>query len=328
MKNQKKHNKCYCKGENINCKCMIQECNNCEKCCDLIVKQFDNFMSKRYKRSNDGKEMTHTCMDSNVKGAWSISKEDYPEFIKLYTKFSRKITSAYVERSPYIAPYYFDIDFHTNKQNRYYDEEFVKETIKRINKIINKYFDIDCSSDVLTSYVFEKFEPTEAKEGDYKDGFHIMWPELILDVPSRYFIYDKFMENIEKDNYVSEKIPHTNELGDVFDKSVIEANGVLMYGCAKPGREPYILTKVYNGECKKILPIEQSDSDIDSEDNFELASENENNEIMEWGDIINVTAMRTYEDNTDSLIEPISDRIKEKIIEIYENKYSKKKENY
>jgi P4 family phage/plasmid primase-like protien len=325
MKNQKKLNKCYCKTENINCKCMIQECDNCEKCCELVVKEFDSFMSKRYKRSGDGKEMTHTCMDSNVKGAWCISKEDYPTFIKLYTKFSRKITSAYVERSPYIAPYYFDIDFHTNKQNRYYDEEFVKETIKRINRIINKHFDIDTSSDVLTSYVFEKFEPSEAKEGDYKDGFHIMWPELILDVPSRYFIYDKFMENIEKDNYVSEKIPHTNELGDVFDKSVIEANGVLMYGCAKPGREPYVLTKVYNGECKKILPIIHSDSDFEDDTDYESNSENESKEIMEWEDIINVTAMRTYEDNTDSLIEPISDRIKEKILEIYENKYSKKK---
>lgn len=322
MKNQKKLNKCNCKGENINCKCMIQECDNCEKCCDLIVKEFDSFMSKRYKRSNDGKEMTHTCMDTNVKGAWSISKEDYSTFIKLYTKFSRKITSAYVERSPYIAPYYFDIDFHTKKPNRYYDEEFVKETIKRINQIIEKYFDIDTSSDVLTSYVFEKFEPTEAKEGDYKDGFHIMWSELILDVPSRYFIYDKFMEILNKDNYVSEKIPHTNELSDIFDKSVIEANGVLMYGCAKPGREPYILTKVYNGKCKKILPIEHSESDIDTESE----SENENNkEIMDWDDIINVTAMRTYEDNSDALIQPITNKIKQKIMEIYEDKYSKKK---
>ena len=59
------------------------------------------------------------------------------------------------------------------------------------------------------------------KENDYKDGFHIMYPELVLDVPSRYFVYDKFMEILGKDNYVSDNIPHTNELGDIFDKSVI-----------------------------------------------------------------------------------------------------------
>ena len=92
------------------------------------------------------------------------------------------------------------------------------------------------------------------------------------------------MENIEKDNYATEKIPYTNELCDIFDKSIIEANGVF----DKPNRELYVLTKVFNSKCKKIL---KSDSECER--------------IM-------------------NLIEPITDRIKEKIVEIYENKYSKK----
>jgi len=335
MKNSSlKKKNCVCKGNNINCKCMIQECNKCEKCTDLIINEFESFMSRRYKRTNDGKEMTHTNMDVNTKGAWSVSREDYDTFLKLYTKFSRKVTTAYVERSPYIAPYYFDVDFHTNKPNRYYDEEFIKESIRRINQIIIKYFDVEKTSDVLTAYVFEKFEPTEAKDGDYKDGFHIMWPELVLDVPSRYFLYDKFMEFLDKDDYVSEKIPHTNELTDVFDKSVIEANGVLMYGCAKPGRDPYKLTKVYNYACKKILPIDDepkrkkhydSDSDSDSDVSIDSLESAESDELMDWADIINITAMRRYENDESALIEPISNKIYEKITEIYETKYSKKK---
>lgn len=319
--------KCDCKGNNINCKCNIQDCNKCEICTNLIVNEFESFMNKRYKCTGDGKEMTHTCMDTNKKGAWSISKEDYPTFLKLYAKFSKKRISAYVERSPYIAPYYFDIDFHTKKQNRYYDEEFIKETIRRINKIITKNFDIDIKSDVLTSYCFEKYEPTEAKEGDYKDGFHIMWPELILDVPSRYYIYDKFMEILEKDNYVDEKIPHTNELSDIFDKSVIEANGVLMYGCAKPNREPYTLTKVYNYNCTKILPVDNSDCESDDDCDDDSAYGDDTKSIMDWSDIIHLTAMRSHEDDESALIQPITDRIQQKITEIYESKYAKNKKN-
>lgn len=313
------NNSCNCKGDNNKCKCINIDCDKCKSCNILIIKEYDTFLSKHYKRSGDEKEITHTCM-GNVKGCWSIPKENYNEFIKLYTRFSRKNVEAYVERSPYIAPYYFDIDFHTEKPNRYYDEEFIKETIRRINNIVIKYFDVDKNSEVLTSYVFEKYEPTEGKENDYKDGFHIMWNELILDVPSRYFIYDKFMEILEKDNYVSEKIPHTNELKDIFDKSVIEANGVLMYGCAKAGREPYKLTKVYNPFIKKILSSDTVNSDDES-----MSSQIYNGEIMPWEDIINITAMRLYEDESSYLILPVTDRIKNSIQEIYESKYQKKK---
>jgi len=287
-------------------------------------------MDKHYKRTGDGKELTHTSM-GKVRGAWSIPKDDYNTFLKLYKRFGKKNVGAYVERSPNIAPFYFDIDFHTQRSNRYYDDEFVKETISRINNIVKSYFDVDETSDVFNAYVFEKYEPTEGKENDYKDGFHIMYPEMILDIPSRYFVYDKFMEILGKDNYVS-KIPHTNDLSEIFDKSVIEANGVLMYGCAKDGRDPYKLTRVYNHAIKKILP---EDIDSDSEDDSistksskSSASHKQNSrdydEIMDWNDLIDLTSMRLHEDEPSHLLKPITNKVQAKIQEIYENKYYKK----
>ena len=54
---------------------------------------------------------------------------------------------ALVERSPIIAPYYMDIDFHTHKKDRMYDTEFIIETIKRTNYIVKnnlKYESYNC----------------------------------------------------------------------------------------------------------------------------------------------------------------------------------------
>ncbi len=334
-----KGNKCKCEGDNKKCSCMNIECEQCESCNAITIKEFDSFLSKRWKRTGDGKELTHTSM-GNVRGAWAVAKEDYSEFLRLYKRWSRKNVEAYVERSPAIAPYYFDIDFHTTKSNRYYDEEFIKETIRRINNIVIKNFDVEENSTVLNSFVFEKFEPTEGKENDYKDGFHIMYPELVLDVPSRYFLYDKFMEILGKDNYVSEKIPHNNELSEIFDKSVIEANGVLMYGCAKAGRDPYRLTRAYNHSLKRILPEDDMSDDDDSDNNSDSDSDNEqeddnnnrNGELMDWDDIIDLTSMRLHEDEPTHLILPVTDKVKQKIQEVYESKYAKKtkqqKEDY
>jgi P4 family phage/plasmid primase-like protien len=251
-------------------------------------------MNKRYKRKDDGKELTHTSM-GNVKGAWSISKEDYPEFIRLYKQFSKKNIGAFVERSPKIAPFYFDVDFHTEKQVRYYKDNFIRTTIKKLVKIMSQFFQIPENDNTLHAYLFEKFEPSPHNDGGYKDGFHIMFPELILTVESRYYIYDKFMEELEKDNFVQkEKIPYTNELHEIFDKSVIYDNGVLMYGAAKDGREPYKLTKIYNEHCIQILPeinnteyyesdssssyrIPNHDSDTDSECDTVCNSDNSDN---------------------------------------------------
>ena len=317
--------KCLCVGNNRNCKCMYKECNKCRSCTILIQNEFDAFINARYKKSEDGKELTHTSMGL-AKGAWSISKEDYPTFQKLYKRFSRKHISALVERSPRIAPFYFDVDFHIKKNNRYYDDQFIKITIKLLNKIIGENFIIPENSNVLHSYLFEKSDPSEHNDGGYKDGFHIMYPELPLTTESRYYILDKFMECVKNDNYVTSKIPYTNELDEIFDKSVIIDNGVLMYGAAKDGREPYKLTKVYNENAKQILP-ELFDMGIDTDDLTSIDSRTTickyNGEIMEWDDIIDLTSMRQYENEEEKIIKPATKTIENNIIDNYKQNHDK-----
>ena len=279
--------KCICSGNCRYCGCMLEKCNKCKSCNNIIINEFDAFMnSHRYRK--DENELTHTSM-GNVTGSWSISKKDYPQFMKLYKQFGRKNISGYVERSPWYAPFYFDVDFHTKNKNRYYDDEFIKEIIKRLNRIIGEHFSISDESTALNSYLFEKFEPSTHNDGGYKDGFHIMYPELPISVPSRYYVYDKFMEELYRNNFVDDKIPYTNELHEIFDKSVIYNNGVLMYGAAKDGREPYKLTKVYNEKVKQILPDLYDDDQTNSSDIFDNIDE-----VMPWDDIITLTFMISY----------------------------------
>ena len=311
--------KCICKGNNKNCDCITENCITCKSCNNIIINEFEAFMNSH--RRKDGGEFTHTSM-GRVSGSWNITQDDYQLFMKLYKRFGRKNISAYVERSPWIAPFYFDVDFHIKKQNRYYDDEFIKEIISRLNKIIGEHFKIPDNSSALNAYLFEKFEPSKHDNGGYKDGFHIMYPELPLSVPSRYFIYDKFMEELHNNNFVDNKIPYTNELNEIFDISVIYANGVLMYGAAKDGREPYKLTKVYNEKVKQILPETYSDDDDNTitSDKFD-----ENEEVMPWDEICTLTFMRRYENDDDSLIKPATKMIDAKILDNYEKKYDKEK---
>jgi phage/plasmid-associated DNA primase len=313
--------KCICVGNNKNCDCIIEKCSTCKSCNNIIVTEFEAFMNSH--RRKDNGDFTHTSM-GKVSGSWNITPVDYPQFMKLYKRFSRKNISSYVERSPWIAPFYFDVDFHIKKQNRYYDDEFIEEIISRLNRIIGEHFVIPDNSSALNAYLFEKFEPSSHDDGGYKDGFHIMYPELPLSVPSRYFVYDKFMEELIKNNFVDEKIPYTNELDKIFDISVIYANGVLMYGAAKDGREPYKLTKVYNEKVKQILPDIYNDEDTLTSDLFD-----NDDQVMPWEDISTLTFMRRYENDEENLVKPATKMIDTKILDNFKKNHDsdKKKKN-
>lgn len=243
--------KCLCL-KNKTCECQDEYCG-CDSCLEVTANQYDNFMNKYKVYKDDTREITHTDMGYN-KGRWSIPKESYAEFIRLYKKLIKKSPLSMVERSPVIAPFFFDADFHIEEEERLYKKSHIKETIKRINNIVTKYYDIN--ENTLEAFVFEKPSSTKQPKKDiYKDGYHVMYPYLILDVKDRYFVYHKFLETIENKNFI-EDIPYLNEIKDIFDKSVIYDNGVLMYGSSKENREPYTISWIYTPDLDKIDPQE------------------------------------------------------------------------
>lgn len=317
MQEKLKSNNCNCDGNNKSCECVVKSCRTCISCNILIKNNFKKFMNNHKRNKDDDAQPTHTSIGGNgcFGGSWVISKKDYPEFSRHYKLMAKKklfndndTRYAMVERSPLIAPYYLDIDFHSDSADRIYDDDFIIETIKRVNYIVRKNFSIEDNPSILTAYVFEKDTPTEDKN-DYKDGFHIMYPELILDLPSRYYIYDKFMEALKVNNYIDDfNIKHNNTIEEIFDKSVIFNNGVLMYGSAKGGRTPYQLTQVYDNKFRKILPDYYDETDY-------------NGEIMDIDEIIDNTLMRLHEDEEDDIIKPLTESIEEKIIDNFQKNH-------
>jgi phage/plasmid-associated DNA primase len=233
---------------------------------DKDIINFVNFMKKHQIKKGDSETLlTHTAMGPihpklhPWKGNYSIIGPDYEKFIDLYQLAVGKMDMHIVERpSNPVVPVFIDIDFNFTKKLK--ERQYLDKHIEAIVEVYNDLFKecLNISDDELKAFVFEKPSPTfeEKKTGSrYKDGFHILYPEVPLDVKKRYYFFDKAKEQIiEKDIFGD--IDFTNTYEDILDMSVISSNGILMYGAQKPDREPYGLTKIYNHD----MTIEELDN--------------------------------------------------------------------
>lgn len=250
---------------------------------DTDVRNFVNFMKGHICKSGDGKNITHTLMGNlheslfPYKGRYNIEGVNYEKFLKLYQLVVPKMDMYVVERPKSVGPMVIDIDFKTHKKHseRQYLDKHPEAVIQIYNNLFKTYLDI--STDEIKAFVFEKPSPTyEEKHNQWKDGFHIFYPEIPLDEKKRFFFFDKAKDEIIKKDVFSE-VPFVNTYKEILDISVVKSNGILMYGSHKMDREPYGLTKVYN-----------FDLSIDSVDNYDD------------DDLVNYFSIRRYtnEDNT------------------------------
>lgn len=243
---------------------------------DDDIKNFVKFM-KNHIISKDDKTtiITHTLMGklhenyAPFKGKFKIDDIDNEEFMDLYGKAINKMNMHIVERPKKIGPMIIDIDFKTNYKHkeRQYLTEHIELIIKKYNKLFMQYLAIPKIN--VKAFVFEKPDPTyDEKKKEYKDGFHILYPDVPLSVEKRYFFFDKVKSEIIEENSFS-NIPFTNEYEDILDASVLNNNGILMYGSCKEGRKPYSLTRIYNNDMT-IDSIDNYDQDYEMIDYFSI----------------------------------------------------------
>jgi len=205
-------------------------------------------------RAKKDETITHTLMgplepDKNYgKGSFSIEGIDYEKFIKLYKRVVGKMDLYVVERPKIVGPMVIDIDFNTTKKDRQYLDKHIECIVSRMNKKIIEYFDVD--KEDIKAFVLEKEKPTyDEKKNICKDGFHIIYGLIPINVKMRYLLLEETRDEIIKENGFSD-IPFTNTYEKIFDPSVIISNGILMPGSHKEGRTPYELTKIYNWKMK------------------------------------------------------------------------------
>lgn len=199
-------------------------------------------------------ECTHTIMGNMFglyKSRYYINDKDNSVFLNLYKKVlvdcinSDDIKESplhIVERPKRVGPILVDLDFRQKSMERKYSLDNIKYIISKYNKVIKKY--INTSTRNIKAFVFEKSKPTYHEESNYKDGFHIIYPDILIDASLRYKILEEVQQIVTDENGLA-KINYINTDDEVFDKSIVLRNGWMLYGSRKPNNQEYKLTHIY-----------------------------------------------------------------------------------
>jgi hypothetical protein len=121
------------------------------------------------------------------------------------------------------------------------------------NKLIKEYLDVE--NEDIVAFLFEKKEPTKLDDELFKDGFHIMYPEIACSYKLQHIMRHKVVNYFEnnKKNKLFPNVKCENRLDDIIDKAVIKNSGLMMFGGRKsPKHYTYKVTGAYDYESKKL----------------------------------------------------------------------------
>lgn len=174
---------------------------------------------------------THTTM---WKYRCTHDIEDLDQLYLLYENCRVNGQDLYLSEKPTdFSPLLIDIDmefdeFHSERQ---YTKENLLDIIEHINDILEELYNIQ-EDEKLYAFIFEKSSPTDKGNGKFKDGFHIMYPNIALSNEIRLFIINTVQSNMDKEECF-EELKFLNPIDDVFDKCVVGRNNWLLYGSKK-----------------------------------------------------------------------------------------------
>jgi P4 family phage/plasmid primase-like protien len=223
-----------------------------------LSKEFDtfkNFMERCrvQKTENNEKEITHVSMSPIFKGSFNIDDNNYDDFLKLYIKaIEAESDLSIVEKHKEYSPVIIDVDIRYNmpEKERIYTNELINKIIDFYLEQFVKYIQLTDDSQ-YQAYITEKKTPSiiscDKNMYELKDGFHIQFPYINTKPNLQYLIRHELIIKATEEGWF-DNYNVVNTIDDIFDKSVIEKNGLLMYGSKKPGGNPYILTRCYDGE--------------------------------------------------------------------------------
>ena len=213
----------------------------------MAQEKFKQFILKH--KVEKGKQYTNTSI-GNPKISLYIANDEYEEFLNIYSLAMASGSILHFTEKPIEpSPLRVDLDFRFTMPinengetyiKRMYSETSIYKIIDSYFKIINTYLNIEDTKNI--AYVMEKPYPTEFRN-KIKDGIHIIFPHIIVDNNTQFFIRKKILDiasPILNDLYLC------NEYEDVIDKAIINANCWQMYGSKKPESEAYRVSKIFN----------------------------------------------------------------------------------
>jgi P4 family phage/plasmid primase-like protien len=209
-------------------------------------------------RVERGAKFSHTSLN-NPLGSFYIDEKEHTKFFRLYRHaLENNVDLHLTEKHKSYGPIVVDIDMKYDKStllpDRIYSNVLI-EIVRIYIQVIDKYLNV--KDEDLMAFVFEKSNATE-KETEYKDGIHIMFPHICAINQLQHMMRRDFINQVNALN-LFDRLPLTNDVDDIVDKAVIEANNWLMYGSMKPNSPKYILSRIYNKDLES-QDIEEYDS--------------------------------------------------------------------
>ena len=232
-----------------------------------------------------GKKGNFTGLGTEI-GVYNFEDGALDDFYRLYAKFVLKQNSgnhlSLTEKQGSCSPFIIDLDLkfdHNDDQisteshdahiinshsdddendedgdeidekiSHFYDDFFVIRIIESCFAFFSKYIDI---TDVVC-YVHERPEyyiATKKNGALKKDGLHLVFPNIRCPSRLKFAARDHIMKTCRS---TLESLGCCNEIPDIVDEAVIEKNNWFVYGCGKPGPEPYTVTKVFDHRTRQL----------------------------------------------------------------------------
>ena len=148
-------------------------------------------------------------------------------------------------------PLYYDLDFSLLVEAEISDD-LICSMIGIINESIQKFFSI--SPDSLNCFVTRKENYIEKRitEGYYHVGIHLMYPFVRSAELGRRLVYNKIIKDVKKANLFEHLKLYEERIDQIIDHRVIKTNSILKFGCNKPGKQRYVLYKIFDSELKEV----------------------------------------------------------------------------
>lgn len=226
----------------------------------VSLNRLNNFLSVR--KSPDTGRVTHTAAASPY-GKYFITRTDTERFHKLYWESVSSGNLHYlIELNNDSSPIKIDIDLkiklNTEEEYNNYEEgnkshiytdslvhKFILGYVNELEKVIdpesteleNKYYAV----------LLEKPRFGINKEKlTISDGFHILFPHIILPVSVQHYIREAFVQSDEYKSLFAEYNTLIGSIDNIFDKGVVGRGWTLYGSCGKRGGAMYKITRVFN----------------------------------------------------------------------------------
>ena len=199
-----------------------------------------NFLEKK-KVTGAGGVITHQTMPPNP-SKYFIGDDDLQEFYELYHEYVHVWNNKLpLVEAPYpaLGPCRVDLDFlydgDTPGPNLHTRDQLVKFSIEYV-KALKTFLD---SPDPVEVYIMEK-KLTTKKDKGLAGGVHIMVPAMRTNKYIEIAVRDIMLTKMSMFDDLPLK---DKEWSKVYDKAVAQrSSGLVMYGAAKPGGLPYMIT--------------------------------------------------------------------------------------